>query len=458
MTVSVGGIEVSVPLHSARWAFPYDRTSKRNAAAELTDLGHAFAPGDVIVVAYDTWTVRAPGETIRRRRKRKRRKDDEPLPTHTGWRLDQLPRVEGMLLSTEIDTGYVRAAVGGWDFDRSQFNRAIHGCRQPGSVFKPIVYSRALERGLTPATVIADAPLKVLKEGGEVWAPKNADWKFSGHLLLRDALARSRNLPSVQVFNHIGAEEAARQAYRLGITTEMAVTEALSLGASCVKPWDLMRVYGTFARRGVRMEPRMLLTVEGPDGRIELDRGHFADASAPTMARLDRLIRSVLDSPERVLHEAHAYQMLHLLRAVVYAGTAGRASALGVPVAGKTGTTNAYDTWFVGFTGDILTSVWVGADDNDRPVGSGETGGRVALPIWLRYMKAAVHERPQQEILGEPPEMIEMHRVDRELGMASQDGEPGISLPFVRGTEPKQEAPDRNQKAALRVDDASTRF
>ncbi|MEL6182759.1 MAG: penicillin-binding transpeptidase domain-containing protein, partial [Myxococcota bacterium] len=222
--------------------------------------------------------------------------------------------------------------------------------------------------------------------------------------------------------------------------------------------WDLMRVYGTFAREGVKMEPHLLLTVEDHRGQVLWDRGHFADASSPTMARLDRMVRGVLDAPPRVLHEAHAYQMLHLLRAVVHSGTAGRASALGVPVAGKTGTTNAYDTWFVGFTEDILTSVWVGADDNDRPVGSRETGGRVALPIWLRYMQTAIDGRPQGALIGPPPDSIEMHRIDRDLGMASKEGEPGVRLPFVRGTQPTEEAPDRNQKAALRVDDHAINF
>jgi penicillin-binding protein 1A len=447
LRVQLGDRALEIAYEGAGWASPWERGAKRNEVL-LEDLRAGFAAGDVILVAWDRWPHwdAPPGA----------RRGQEPREVE-GWRVDQAPKVEGVLLSNEVDTGYARAVVGGWDFDRSEYNRALRACRQPGSVFKPIVYARALEDGLTPATVLSDTPIKIEKTGGEIWAPKNADNDFSGFLLLRDALARSRNLPSVEVFRHIGAANAAEMAYRLGITTPMAETEALSLGASCVKPWDLARVYGTFARRGVKMEPRLLLTVRRGDEILE-DHGHFADPSEGTAARLDRIVRAAWEPPGRALDETHAYMMLQMLRAVVYAGTGYGATALGVPVAGKTGTTNAYDTWFVGFTESLLTTVWVGADGNERPVGSAESGGRVALPIWLEFMQVALKDRPQGGVIGEVPEGIEIRRVDRALGLLSEEGEPGIDLPFVEGTAPTELAPTRKARDVERVDRLSSEF
>lgn len=446
--LSLAGRRIEVPYEGAHWASPYYRGSKKNEVP-LDDFRTQFEVGDVVLTARDTYGVwdDPPGA---RRGKAPRQVE--------GWRLDQLPRVEGALVSAEIDTGYVRAIVGGWDFDRSEYNRALVGCRQPGSVFKPIVYSRALDKGMTPATLLADAPLKVEKAGGEVWKPKNADNDFAGFLIMRDALARSRNLPSIEVFNYVGAKAVAKRAEQLGITTRMARTEALSLGSSCVKPWDMTRVYGTFARRGVRMEPQLLLTVKTSDGHIISDKGHFSDASAPTLARFDRLARAAGARPQRVLHPATAYMMLSMLSAVVYGGTAYAATALGVPAAGKTGTTNAFDAWFIGFTQSVVTSVWVGADNNDRALGQRESGGRVALPVWLGYMRHALADRPQEGVVGSPPDSIEVHRVDRESGLLSKQGEPGVDLPFIVGTAPQLFAPDRKEKAVRKADRHASEF
>lgn len=447
LEVQLAGRAITIPYEGAAWASPYARDTKDNEQV-LEDMAGGFAHGDVVLVAWGTHTFWSAPPRQRR---------EEPVQV-TGWRVDQVPRVEGALVSAEIDTGYVRALVGGWDFDRSQYNRAIVGCRQPGSVFKPIVYSAALDKGMTPATLLTDAPVKVEKAGGEVWTPKNADNDFSGFLLMRDALARSRNLPSFQVFSHAGVAKVIERAKRLGITTPMAKTEALSLGASCVKPWDMVRVYGAFARQGVRMEPHLVLTMQRQDGEVLSDVGHFADPSAPTLARLDRLARAALSPPPRVLRPSTAYMMLSMLRAVVYAGTAYAATALGVQVAGKTGTTNAFDAWFIGFTRSLVTSVWVGADNNDRALGRRESGGRVALPVWMRYMGAALADRPQGALQGEPPEDVELHRIDRGSGFKVRPGEPGVDLPFRAGTAPTQFAPIRQERDAQRVDRISSEF
>jgi penicillin-binding protein 1A len=446
LRVRLAGQPLTIPRDGTRWAAPYELSARSNERT-LTDVREILKPGDVVLVAHDVYPVwdLPPG---------KRGRGAEARQV-TGWRLDQVPKVEGVLVSAEVETGYVRAALGGWDFDRSEFNR-VEGCRQPGSVFKPIVYSRALEKGLTPATVLSDTPIKIEKAGGEVWRPKNADNDFDGFLLLRDALAKSRNLPSIEVFRHIGAAAAADQAYRLGITTPMTETEALSLGASCVKPWDMARVYGTFARRGVRMEPRMALTIRGRTGAVVHDVGHYADPSASSVARWARLARA--QPVDRPLGDRHAFMLLQMLRAVVYGGTAYAATELGVPAAGKTGTTNAYDAWFIGFTQSVVTVVWSGADGNERPLGKRESGGRVALPSWLRYMTAILDGRKQGDLVGEVPEGIEIRRVDRELGLLAKPGEPGIDLPFIVGTAPERFAPDRKEKEVKRVDRVASEY
>jgi len=449
VTVNLGGVSIPIAADGWSWAAPWDRTGKNNEGV-LRDAREAFSPGDVVLVAHGTHTVwdHAPRD----------RKRGEEARRVTGWRIDQVPKVEGVVVSADLDTGYVRALQGGWDFDRSQFERVTAGCRQPGSVFKPIVYSRALEAGMTPATVLTDTPTRIEKAGGEVWAPKNADRDFQGFLLFRDAMARSRNLPTLEVFNYVGAHAVVDQAYRMGITTPMRPTEALSLGASCVKPWDMVKVYGTFARRGVRLEPTLIVSVLNRDGEVVEDHGAFTDASAPTAARLDRMIDHAFEPPTRALSEEVAYQMLHMLRAVVYAGTAYAATALGIPVAGKTGTTNAYDAWFVGFSASVVTAVWVGADGNERPLGGRESGGRVALPVWMATMRAATEGRKQGPIEGAPPDGIEMKRIDREYGLLSQPGEPGVDLPFRIGTAPEAEAPNRTFKGAAKVDRDSQGF
>lgn len=447
--VEVGGRPITLGGDAARWAAAYDPKGRRNEQ-RLDDYREALHPGDVVFIEHGSFQIwdRPPEQRGRR---------DEARAVE-GWRLSQAPKVEGALLSAEIDTGYVRALVGGYDFDRSEFNRATDACRQPGSTFKPVVYSRALQEGMTPATVLTDAPTKILKAGGEVWTPKNADRKFQGFLLLRDALARSRNLPAVEVFNFVGPHAVVDQAKRLGITTEMKPTESLALGASCVTPWDMTRVYGTFARRGVRMEPHLVLTVSDMSGEIISDHGHFADPSAPLLGRLARLALRAHERPPRVLDEITAYQMLHLLSAVVYAGTAYSATALGFPVAGKTGTTNAYDAWFTGFSRSLVTVVWVGADGNERALGARETGGRVALPAFVRFMSDALAGRPQGAIIGPAPEGVDLQRIDRDLGLLAAEDEPGLDLPFREGTAPSQVAPDRTYKQSLKVDQSAAEF
>jgi penicillin-binding protein 1A len=411
------------------WAYPYDDAETDNEQVRETALGLA-EPGDLVLV-----------EAI-----------DGGDGGGAAYRLAQLPRLEGALVSFDLDTGYLRALVGGYDFDRSQFNRATYACRQPGSTFKPVIYSLALDSGLTLVTPLVDAPIRLHQGGYDVWRPRNADGRFRGALTLREALIWSRNLPTVRVFRRMGARRVVERARELGITTQMEPTDALSLGASCVFPIDLVAAYGVFANDGYRLRPRQVVSVVDGRGTLFQDDGVFFDAMASASAVLHRAMGALRRAPRPVIDPQTAYLMRFLLTDVVRLGTAHAASQLGVPAAGKTGTTNAYDAWFAGFTEDLAAVVWVGSDRNTRPLGRGETGADVALPIWLDYMRGALDGLPQSALTEPLPPGLALYRVDRSWGLLAHDEAPGTWLPFREGTEPTEYAPTPEERDLLELD------
>ncbi|MCA9547600.1 MAG: penicillin-binding protein, partial [Myxococcales bacterium] len=336
---------------------------------------------------------------------------------------------------------YVTAMVGGFDFDQSEYNRAFQGCRQPGSVFKPVVYSLALDRDYTLATPIDDTPITVYDRKEQyIWKPKNFGGNYKGTVLLRDALIRSMNIPAIRVIRHVGPEAAAEWAGRLGITTPMYPDQSLVLGSSCVYPWDMVQAFATFAGRGRAPRAHFVSRVFDRDGRILEDRTRPDDPWAPTALRLDGLLRAAYEPRPRVVDEDTAYLMQTALKAVVDQGTATDAKALERPAAGKTGTTDAFDAWFVGFTDQLVTGVWVGSDRNRRRLGRGETGGKVALPIWVDFMAGAHAGLPVVDFTAAPPPGIHFVPIDPETGLLAAEGGKALSLPFKRGTEPTRAA------------------
>ena len=292
------------------------------------------------------------------------------------------PEVNGALLSIDLNTMGVVAMVGGYDYAVSKFNRAWQAKRQPGSSFKPVVYSAALESGFTPFTLVLDAPVvyqipaSVAKESGlpRYWVPQNYEGDFLGPIPLWRALALSRNTVSVRLVDRIGIDKVIEMARRLGITSPLRRDLSIALGSSEVTLWELLRAYTVFAKGGYLCEPIYIAKVEDYDGKVlELN-----------------------DKPLciNVMDAMISDSMLYMLRKVVETGTGRRALSLGRPAAGKTGTTNDYrDAWFFGFTPNLATGVYVGYDDH-RSLGDRETGARAALPIWLGYMKGAVEGYP----------------------------------------------------------------
>ncbi|MCE5335387.1 MAG: PBP1A family penicillin-binding protein [Desulfobacteraceae bacterium] len=348
--------------------------------------------------------------------------------------LEQDPSMEGALMSINPLNGRVICMVGGRNFEKSQFNRCTQAVRQPGSSFKPIIYSAALDRGWTEASILIDSPVSYEDRSGRgPWRPANYDRQFWGPILLRKALIHSRNVVTVKLLESIGPNYTINYAKQLGINSPLTPTLSLALGASGVTMNELLTAYSAFADRGERVQPYLIERV--------LDRNH-------------NLIEEHQVKKEAAIAPQTAYLITDLLQAVVQEGTGARAKELGRPTAGKTGTTNELkDAWFIGYTPSVLTGVWVGYDDHNVSLGKGETGGRAACPIWVYFMKEYLKEKPIETFAI--PEGIIFAKINPHSGAVTRSDEPGAvyaafsgSLP-TPGTEPRAageeiiaEAPD----------------
>jgi penicillin-binding protein 1A len=344
-------------------------------------------------------------------------------------------------------TGYVEALVGGNAWGADKFDRMIQACRQPGSAFKPLVYGAALESGaITPGTALRDAPVSEYDEVTNThWKPKSGG-HFRGIVLAQDAFASSLNAPAIDVFDRVGAAAIVALAKRLGITTPLVELRPLALGASGVKPIELARVFAIIARRGWAISPRLAVRIRRGD-HVIYDAAVPEDPTLDVARRYDRFAALAgADPAERIdaeggslLDEKIAFQLQDMMSAVVERGTAAAAAGLGRPAAGKTGTTNDNtDAWFIGFTGRALAAVWVGFDDPSTKLGPTGDGARAALPLWMRAIRAAEGDRPEVPVPGDPPSGMERATIDRETGLLSAPGAPGLPLWFSAGTAPTE--------------------
>lgn len=349
--------------------------------------------------------------------------------------LDQTPDIEGAFLAIANDTGEVLCMVGGRDFERSQFNRVTQAVRQPGSAFKPIIYSAAIDKGFTEASILIDSP--IIREDPSLqgpWKPSNYDRKFWGPILLRSALIHSRNVVTVKLLDAIGIDYALDYARRLGITTPLTPTLSLALGASGVTLWDLIGAYSTFADHGQRVAPFMISKVLDRNGNVleehEVQR-------------------------ESVISPQTAYVMTHLLQDVIRQGTGQRAKSLGRPAAGKTGTTNDLkDAWFIGYTPKYLAGVWVGHDDHTISLGGKETGGRAACPIWVYFMEQWLKDKPVEGFTI-PPGVV-FAKINKSTGARASIGDPNAvyaaflenHLPSDRVSIPSESGPSQMTRSS----------
>ena len=341
--------------------------------ARLSRPSQALSPGDVILVEV---------------------KEHDPKSDIWHLYLDQEPEVQAALLCIEAGTGLVKVMVGGRDFTQSQFNRAIQSRRQPGSAFKPVIYAAALDKGYTPATVIIDSPIVFKDEEHDfTWKPKNYGQKFYGPTLLREALAKSRNVITIKILQDIGIDYVIDYAARLGIESPLNRDLSIALGSSGVSLLEIVQAYSVFTNQGYLVQPAFITKIEDRFGNI---------------------LEEMNPVRKKVIEESTAYIMTSLLEGVVKFGTAQRIRALKRPVAGKTGTTNnLYDAWFVGYTPRYITGVWVGFDQ-ERSLGVGETGSRAASPIWLGFMRDVLEKEPVR--VFQVPEGVVFAKIDAETG------------------------------------------
>ena len=403
------GEKVSLPWSGIRWARQY--VSVNRIGKELKTVSEVIKPGDVI------W-VEARG--------------------FSGWRLAQIPEVQGALVSIDPNSGAIQALTGGLDFQHSKFNRATQAKRQAGSGFKPVIYSAALAKSYTPATLINDAPVvfeDAALEGS--WRPENYSGKFYGPTRLRKALYTSRNLVSIRILRSIGVKYAVSFAKNFGFQgSELPHDLSLALGSCEIRPIQMSRAYAVFANGGYLIEPYVIERIEDSNGDVlfEADPAVACTAcvlaqnrwsSTPPSGDAEELaeedtLAGLPKQAARTLEPRLAFQMNSILQDVVLRGTGRRALALGrKDLAGKTGTTNDQrDAWFNGYNPDLVTTVWVGFDQL-KPLGNRETASRAALPLWIDFMRVALQGKPEKQLPR--PEGLVTVKINADTGEAATD-------------------------------------
>ena len=344
--------------------------------------------GDVITLQGDALRLAAASLTDNSQPKKRLRPGAvvRLLQSEPGvWKLAQLPQVEAAFVSMNPETGAILSLVGGFDFRRNQFNHVTQALRQPGSSFKPFIYSAALEKGFTPSTMVNDAPLSIgsLETGSQAWEPKNYDGKYEGMMRLRTALAKSKNVVSVRLIRAIGPSYAQEYIQRFGFDPEKHPPYlTMALGAGSVTPLQMATAYSVFANGGYRVDPFLINKMVDSKGAILFE-------AKPV---------SVGDGAPRVLDARTAFVIDSMLQEVTKTGTAASARAkLGRnDIAGKTGTTNdSHDAWFAGYNPKVVAISWIGFDKPES-LGDRETGGGLALPMWISYMTTALKDKPQE--------------------------------------------------------------
>jgi penicillin-binding protein 1A len=345
----------------------------------------------------------------------------------SGWSLslEQEPEVEAALISLDPLTGHVKAMIGGYNFYKSQFNRAVQAIRQPGSAFKPIIYAAAINEGFSPSSVIIDSPIifKEKEDTFDKWKPVNFEEKFYGPTSLREALAHSRNVVTVKLMQKIGIKSSIRLARSLGISSNLEENLSIALGSSGMTLYELTSAYSAFANMGTLIKPAAIRNIKSRNGEL--------------------LFASVPESTQPI-SPGTAHIITSLMQSVIKTGTATKVKALKRPVAGKTGTTNNYvDAWFMGYTPELVTGVWVG-NDKDEPLGRNETGSRAAIPIWLQFMQEALINRPK--INFPVPTDIQFLKVQSDSGEPAKFGDTDSKFElFSQNFLPEKEQPFTQQ-------------
>jgi penicillin-binding protein 1A len=403
-------------------------------------------------------------------------------------RLAQLPDVQGAFVALDPRDGALVALVGGFDYFLSNYNRATQSLRQPGSAFKPFVYSAAFEHGFTAASIINDAPLTVESaELEEVWRPGNYESVSHGEVRLREAFNESMNLAAIRTLREVGMGNAIRHLRRFGFDANVLPSNlTLALGSGGISPLNLAKAYAVFANGGFEVTPYFIERIEDADGDVlyplppagpmivcvphrgipdadpgcdEGEENRAAPEGSGALPPRPALVSDITElypdirRARRVVSPQNVYLITDIMKDVVRTGSGARAGrALGrADLAGKTGTTNGpRDAWFAGFNADIVATVWVGFDDDERPLGGNEQGGVTAIPTWITFMAAALAGLPEHAI-GRPPGIVEV-RIDRDSGLIASDANPDAIFEMFR----VESLPERESDAYRQLDDGST--
>ncbi|MCA9673093.1 MAG: PBP1A family penicillin-binding protein [Myxococcales bacterium] len=416
----IGDRRIEIPRELLKWAAPYSRTNFENDQTTDSAL-KVLEEGDLV------W-VEAPTRWMRRR------DWGSPDDKRVKMQLGQMPRVEASLYTYDHQSGYVLAMVGGFDYDRSSFNRATQACRQPGSAYKAIYYSLALDSPkYSMGMILQDRPYQ--PEPGEKWNPQNVHGTLDGKVTMHFSLVKSLNLPSIQLLSMVGYKNAAQWARKLGFTTKIHADKALALGASCVRIDETTRAFATFARGGTQRDPIYIRQVRDRAGDVVEDHTTVLDPMLDEADRLDRLWARVGNSDEQAIDSRTAFLTTKLLRDGVTHGIAARCQIVPAPVGGKGGTSSdTMDTWFVGVTSQWATTGWVGDDTYRRPLGKKEASYTTAIPMWANYMRAAVGKRPHRELPFSSPRGLRSAKIDFVTGGLPRDGHKTATIWFRPGS------------------------
>jgi len=470
--VSIGGVKAIIPYSGFRWAHERNISEERNYWSYQKYPERIVKPGDVVLVRFDdrdmvTVAQMADNDFMKRYKKPK---DKEMFSTEKFLKADlvQDPEAQGALISISPQSGEIISMVGGSDFNKSQFNRAVQSNRQPGSAFKPIIFASGIENGFTPASILLDSPQALGGVDDSLsWKPRNYDGKFKGEMTLRKALETSRNIPTIRLSQQVGVDKIKNLVERVKVDAELPNDLSVSLGSFGINLLDLVKLYSIFPNGGRKVKIKSIISITGRDGKLHFleDRQQdpgLKDEDEPSEPIKDD-ISEALEKPKEIALDENgepieeekedinpflvnlnedqvydsrlAYIMTNLLKGVIQNGTGRGARNISSFIGGKTGTTNNYvDAWFLGFSSKLVTGVWTGFDNNDT-LGWGETGAKSALPIWKAFMDLGIKRLGEYDF--QTPSGIVNVSINPVTGKLSKSGgQNSFMESFVEGTEP----------------------
>ncbi|WP_127715678.1 penicillin-binding protein 1A [Halobacteriovorax sp. HLS] len=481
--VSYAGINGIIPYEQFRWAHERVITEERAYYGYVTKPTSILKVGDIIHVSMLRNSVGIEKYIWKNFLPRFKKSKDYDLvkkERYVLFELDQIPDAEGALVSLDPKNGEIISFVGGADFGRSQFDRAIQSTRQPGSSFKPILFAAGLENGFTPASILLDSPEALGGSDSTLnWKPRNYDGKFIGPMTFRNSLEKSRNIPTIKLASEIGVPKILEFTDRIGFNAKLDKDLSLALGSFGVTLMDIVSTYAIFPNGGKLVHPKSIISIVDRFGKnyelverkevVQQNSDTVDDEALEKMAQAESDAVSNIDENQekqeinpfhvalggdQVYDPRLAYIMTNLLRGVVLHGTGKSAKEVSPFLGGKTGTTNNYvDAWFLGFSSNIVTGVWTGFDDN-KTLGWAETGAKSALPIWKEFMREGLKKRGEYDFTA-PLGVINV-KIDKNTGRLARPGQPDAFLEsFVEGTEPGSQKEEDIEKLKS---DSSTRF